>query len=333
MQRIGLVASGFMAETHANCYQDISDAEVVAVASVDEDRNDFAAEHTPNANVYGDAEQMMDDADITVVDICSPTPTHRPFIEAAVDRGYSVFCEKPLARTAADADAIVDVVEDADITFMTGHVLRYFPEYREAKRRIDAGEIGTPGTLTTERLASPPRYGTNSWFSDKDKSGGVLLDMAIHDFDYLRWVVGEIDRVFARTAEWDDDDHLHQHSSVILRFEDESVGHVEASWAYPDGSPFVTTYELAGDEGLLEFDARDENAVRVSGGVKGTNAPASPLAKSPYTKELEHFIDCVQNGREPDITPNDARQAVKIALAAIESSERGEPVSPAEVSS
>lgn len=330
MQRIGLVGSGFMATTHANSYQEISDAEVVAVASLDENREVFAAEHAPGAEVYADAEEMMDDADVTAVDVCTPTPTHRLLVEAAAERGLDAFCEKPLARTAADADAIVDAVENAGVTFMTGHVLRYFPEYAEAKRRIDAGEIGTPGTLSTERLSSPPRYGSDSWFGDKDKSGGVLLDMAIHDFDYLRWVVGEVERVFARTTEWDDG-HLNQHSSVLLRFEDGATGNVEASWGYPEGSPFVTSYELAGDEGLLEFDARDENAIRVSGGAEGTKAPASPLAKSPYTRELEHFVECVETGRDPDITPNDAREAVRIALAAIESAERGEPVSPAEV--
>lgn len=330
MQRIGLVGSGFMATTHANSYQEIPDAEVVAVASLADDREGFAAEHTPEADVYSDAETMMDEANITVVDVCTPTPTHRPLVEASAERGLDTFCEKPLARTAADADAIVEAVEDAGITFMTGHVLRYFPEYAEAKRRIEAGEIGTPGTLSTERLSSPPRYGSNSWFGDKDQSGGVLLDMAIHDFDYLRWVVGDVERVFARTAEWDDG-HLNQHSSVLLRFEDGATGNVEASWGYPEGSPFVTSYELAGDEGLLEFDARDENAIRVSGGAEGTKAPASPLAKSPYTAELEHFVTCVETGTEPDISPDDARQAVRIALAAIESAERGEPVAPAEV--
>ncbi|SIR75873.1 Predicted dehydrogenase [Haladaptatus litoreus] len=330
MQRIGLVGSGFMAMTHATSYQEITDAEVVAVASLDDDRETFAAENTPDADVYNDAEQMIAEADITAVDICTPTPTHRPFVEVAVDHGLNVFCEKPLARTVEDADAIVDTVSNTSITFMTGHVLRYFPEYVEAKRRIDAGEVGTLGTFHTERFSSPPRYGTNSWFGDKEQSGGVLLDMAIHDFDYLRWVVGDVDRVFARTTEWDDG-HLNQHSSVLLRFEDGTAGQVEASWGYPEGSPFITSYELAGDEGLLEFDARDENSIRISGGAAGTNAPVSPLAKSPYTKELEHFIDCAENGCDPDISPDDARQAVRIALAAIESSERGEPVSPMEV--
>lgn len=331
MHRIGLVGSGFMATTHANSYQEIADTKVVAVASLDNKREQFADEHTQGAEVYADAEQMMDDADITVVDVCTPTPTHRPLVEDAAERGIDTFCEKPLARTAEGSDAIVEAVKEAGITFMTGHVVRYFPEYLEAKQRIDAGEIGTLGTLHTERLSSPPRYGSNCWFGDKSQSGGVLLDMAIHDFDYLRWVAGEVNRVFARTAEWDDG-HLNQHSSVVLRFEDGTVGHVEASWGYPEGSPFITSYELAGNEGMLEFDSRDENTVRISGGLEGANAPSSPLTKSPYTAELEHFLDCIENDNDPDISPNDAREAVNIALAAIESSERGEPVSPAEVS-
>ena len=330
MERIGLVGTGFMGTTHANSYQEIDEAEIAAVASLDDERYTFAEEQTANADVYEDAAEMMSDADVTAVDICTPTPTHRPLVEAAAERGLDVFCEKPLARTTTDADAIVEAVTDADVTFMTGHVLRYFPEYVEAKRRIDAGEVGSLGTLHTERLSSPPRYGTNSWFGDTEQSGGVLLDMAIHDFDYLRWIAGDVDRVFARTASWDDG-HLNQHSSVTLRFENGVVGHVEASWGYPEGTPFTTSYEFAGDEGLLEFDSRDENSVRVSGGAEGTNAPSSPLATSPYTLELEHFVDCVSNGTEPDISPDDARQAVRIALAAIESSERGEAVSPAEV--
>lgn len=330
MQRVGLVGSGFMATTHVSSYQEIADAEVVAVASHDENREEFVAEHAPNADVYYDPEEMMDDTDITVVDVCTPTPTHRPFVEAATDLNLNVFCEKPMARTITDADAIVEAVEDAGVKFMTGHVLRYFPAYVEAKRRIDAGEIGTPGTLRTERLSSPPRYGTENWFSDKEQSGGVLLDMAIHDFDYLRWIAGDVKRVFTCITEWDNE-HLHQHAVVHLRFEDGIVGHVEASWAYPDDTPFTTAYEFSGDEGMLEFDTRNDNSVCIAGTIGESDVPSSPLAKSPYTMELEHFIDCVENGTDPDITLQDAREAVRVSLAAIESGERGEPIPLVEV--
>ncbi|WP_363466791.1 Gfo/Idh/MocA family protein [Halogeometricum borinquense] len=330
MQRVGLVGSGLMATTHANSYQEIDDAEVVAVASHGENRDEFAAEHAPGADVYYDPEEMMDDADVTVIDACTPTPTHRPLIEAAADRGLDAFSEKPMARTVEDAEAVVNAVEESGITFMTGHVLRFFPEYAEAKRRIDDGEIGTPGTLRAERLSSPPRYGTENWFSDKSQSGGVLLDMAIHDFDFLRWVAGDVERVFTRTAEWDND-HLHQHAAVHLRFEDGTVGQVETSWAYPEDTPFTTAYEFAGSEGMLEFDSRDEHSIRISGTADDANVPASALKTSPYTAELRHFVDCLESGTEPKISPQDAREAVKISLAAIESGERGEPVELSEV--
>lgn len=330
MQRIGLVGSGYMATTHATSYQDISGATVTAVASLGENRETFAGEHAEGAAVYDDAEQMMDEADVTAIDVCTPTPTHRSLVEAAAERGLDVFCEKPMARTIEGADAVVETVERTGVTFMTGHVLRFFPEYAEAKRRIDAGEIGRPGTLRAERLSSPPTYGSDNWFGDKASSGGVLLDMAIHDFDFLRWVAGDVDRVFTRTAEWENG-HLKQHAVVHLRFEDGTRGHVEASWAYPDDSPFTTAYEFAGSEGMLEFSTRDDHSLRISGVADGAHVPNSPLTENPYTRELRHFVDCAEGGASPDITPDDAREAVRIALAAIESGERGEPVRPSEV--
>jgi UDP-N-acetylglucosamine 3-dehydrogenase len=331
MQQVGLVGSGFMATTHANSYLELPNAEVVAVASVGENRTTFAEEYTPDADVYTDAEEMMDSTEISIVDICTPTPTHQSIIEAAAERGFDVFCEKPMARTLEGAESVVDTVDRTGITFMTGHVLRFFPEYTEAKRRIDAGEIGTPGTLRTERISSLPRYGVDNWFSDTDQSGGVLLDMAIHDFDFLRWVAGDVERVFTRLAEWNND-HLKQHAVAILRFENGTIGHVEASWAYPEDTPFTTAYEFAGSEGLLEFDTRNENSLRISGVADETRVPQRPLVTNPYTRELGHFIDCVEQGDDPDITPDDAREAVRIALCAIESGERGEPITLSEVS-
>ncbi|WP_101296814.1 Gfo/Idh/MocA family protein [Halegenticoccus soli] len=330
MQQVGLVGSGFMAATHANSYQHIPDAEVTAVASLDESRDAFVEEHVPEADVYADAEEMMDAADVSVVDVCTPTPSHRPLVEAAAERGLDVFCEKPMARTLEEAAAVIDATERTGVTFMTGHVLRYFPEYAEAKRRIDAGEIGAPGTLRAERLSSPPAHGSDNWYSDKERSGGVLFDMAIHDFDFLRWVAGDVERVFTRSAEWENG-LLKQHAVVLLRFEDGPIGHVEASWAYPEDTPFTTAYEFAGDEGSLEFDTREDDSLRVPGGAGEAHIPRSPLATDPYTRELDHFIACVEGGADPDITPEDAYEAIRIAVAAVESAESGEPVYLSEV--
>lgn len=327
MQRVGVVGSGYMADTHAERYAELPDAEVVAVASTSDGLDAFAAEH--DAAAYADFEAMLDDADLTAVDVCTPTPTHEEYVLPAIDRGLAVFCEKPLARTLDAADRIAAAAADADAPVMVGHVLRFFPEYLTAKERIDAGEVGEPGTLRAERLSPPPNHG--SWFTDREQSGGVLLDMAIHDFDYLRWVAGDVERVFARRSAWENH-ALWEHAAVDLRFESGAVGHVEASWAYPEDAPFATTFEFAGDEGSLEFDAREEHAVRFYGeSTDATDPAANAYETDPYARELAHFAECAETGAEPDVGVGDAREAVRIALAAIESAKRGAPVRISEV--
>lgn len=331
MQQVGLVGSGLMATTHAERYRSITEAEVVAVASLDDNLPEFVSQHAPKADAYRDAETMFDEADVSVVDLCTPTPTHQPLVEAAAKRGLGIFCEKPIARTMDGANAIVEAVHEADVPFMTGHVLRYFPEYETAKERIDRGEIGTPSILRTERLATPPTYGSDGWFADTDQSGGALLDLAIHDFDLLRWVAGEVDHVFARASTWNDDGVHREHAAVTLRFENGALGFVEVSWAYGDDAPFTMTYEFAGDEGLLEFDSRAESSLQLSSVGDNLDVPSATLQSDPYTRELRHFIDCAESGDEPAITPEDGREALRIALAAIESSETNKPVSVEEV--
>lgn len=330
MQRVGLIGSGVMATTHASSYAEIPDATVAAVASVGDNLESFAADN--DADAYEDPEAMMDEADITMVDVCTPTPTHNPFARAGAERDYPVFCEKPMTRTMAEADELVEVADETGVPFMVGHVLRFFPSYVAAKERIDAGELGQLGTLRAERLSPAPKYGTENWFNDREQSGGVMLDMAIHDFDYLRWVAGEVERVFTRAERWEDEDFRYEHAGVDLRFADGTRGYVEASWGYPDGTPFTTDFEFAGDDGSLEFDSREENAVRFYGESGDNMDPAaSAFRKSPYTRELEHFVECVETGAEPKVDPREAREAVRISLAAIESAERGEPVAIEEV--
>ena len=332
MQRVGLIGSGVMATTHAGSYTEIDDAEIVAIASTGDNLDEFATEHAPEAETYDDAETMLAEADITMVDVCTPTPTHHGLATAAAERDLAVFCEKPMTRTMAQADDLVETIAETGVPASVGHVLRFFPSYLTAKERIDAGELGELGTMRAERLSSPPKYGADNWFSDVEQSGGVVLDMGIHDLDYLRWVVGEVDRVFARSEEWDADGHRYQHAGVDLRFEDGTVGYVEASWGYPDEMDFTTAFEFAGDDGSLEYDTRDERPVDFTGDTGGEMDPAAGAFRvSPYTRELRHFVECVETGTEPAVTVEDGREAVRIALAANESAERGEPVQVAEV--
>ncbi|MFB6138993.1 MAG: Gfo/Idh/MocA family protein [Halosimplex sp.] len=328
MHEIGLIGSGFIAGLHAGAYADVDDAEIVAVASK-EDASEFAERHAPEAALYDDAEALLDERDPDVVDVCVPTDQHRAVVETAVERGHDVLCEKPIARTLADARAMADLVAERDATFMVGHLLRFYPQYRRAKELIADGGVGEPAVANATRVGPYPDYCWDNWFADPERSGGVLLDLSIHDFDYLRWLLGEVERVYTQSARWRDDGSLMDHAVAVLRFESGAVAHVTGSWAQPESRPFGFSLEVAGDEGLVEYDG--DGAVSVEWYGDGGDEREAATGVDPMRREIEHFLECVETGETPEITVEDAIEAVRISLAAIESSERGEPVAVAEV--
>ena len=183
MLRIGLVGSGFMAQTHLDRYREMANATVAAVASR-ADAAAFVAENDLDAATFVDAATMMD-TDIDAVDICTPTPTHRRFVEAAATKGLDAFCEKPLALTLEDATAVAEAVSKTGITLMIGHVLRFFPGYREIHAAVADGQVGAPGTVRARRVSPFPDWA--DWYTDTDRSGGVFHDLAVHEFDFCRW--------------------------------------------------------------------------------------------------------------------------------------------------
>ena len=324
MVRIGMVGSGFMAETHLAAYRGIDGADVVAVAAPNT-AEEFVAEAGLSAETYGSAEELMDEADVDALDVCSPTPTHRPVVTAAAERGIDAFCEKPIAGNLEDAQVIADVAENAGITLMVGHVLRFFPQYERARDVVEDGGIGDPGVARARRLSPFPSWGHGNWYADRDSSGGVLVDLAIHDLDYVRWVFGEVDRVFARRSVWEEGEHGH----VTLRFENGAAAYVDASWGLPPGQELTQSFELAGSDGLVEFDGDDAALTfRTAEETQVTN----PVAKDGYRRQLEAFVESVETRSEPSVTAEDAIAALRLSLAANRSAETGRPVAPEEVS-
>ncbi|WP_137290797.1 Gfo/Idh/MocA family protein [Natronorubrum halophilum] len=323
MTRIGVVGSGFMAETHVDAYDRIDDATVTAIASP----NTAAAfvERTGlEATTHGSVEALLDDADVDVVDICSPTPTHHPIVETAAERGVDVFCEKPIAGSLEDAQAIADAADNADISLMIGHVLRFFPQYERINRVVDDGGVGDPGVARARRLSPFPDWGSKNWYADRDCSGGVLVDLAIHDLDFLRWVLGDVNRVYARRSVWEDGEHGH----VTMRFENGAVGYVEASWGLPSSQELTHSFELAGDDGLLEFDGEGAAVVKMS---EGGTETASPVVADGYQRQLEAFLESVRTGTEPPVTAEDAIETLRLAIAANRSATENRPVALEEV--
>jgi len=330
MMQLGIVGAGFMAETHADRYDAIPGAEVSAVASPNT-AEAFVADKGINATAYADAEEMYEDAEVDAVDICTPTHTHESLVIGAAERGLDIICEKPLARYISEAERITDAVDDAGITAMVGHVIRFFPEYAQMREQALSGLIGEPGVARARRLSPFPDWGRDNWFGSDEASGGVFLDMMVHDFDYLRWLFGDVKRVFGRLRTMDD----RQHGHAVLRFEDGSIGYVEGSTAQPTERGFRTDLEIAGDGGLLEYENTDPEPIEIvseaeSAGAIG-NLPERQLEKDAFLLQLEAFVDSVENGTEPPVSLADATEAMRISLAAKRSAAEGRAVDPAEV--
>lgn len=329
MKKIGILGTGAIAHWHARCWERMPNANLVGYF----DLNQAAA--TEFSEKYGGVAYTSQDEfleNVDLVDVCTPATAHLPCVLAAAKAGKPVTCEKPLARHLHQCQQIVDGCEAAGVPLFIAHVVRFFPQFEGAKQAIDKGDIGTPAVIRTVRAGAFPRGLNDTYYGDFAKSGGVIMDLGIHDIDYQRWVCGEVERVFARGLSFDQLDQC-DHALITLRFESGAIGHIECSWAHPPGQ-FRTALEIAGDGGLIEWDSVHRQAVTArfkESTTPSTNehqSAASPTAPQddPYYKELAHFLDHVENGTPLRVTPHDALMAVKVSLAAIESVRTGQPV-------
>ena len=313
--RVALIGAGTMGGWHARQWAALPEAEIVGVL---DPRSDAAEAIGP---AYTDWNTLLAQAKPDIIDICTPTPLHRDAVERAAAAGKALFVEKPLARTLTDCDAIVAAVARAGVPAMSGHVVRFFPEYAEAKRQVDAGAVGTPAAIRTARMGGMPDLaGRPNWYADPAQSGGVTLDLILHDFDWLRWTFGPVQRVFAKGRL--------DYALVTLRFLSGAMAHVTGSWAHPGG--FRTTLEVAGDAGLIEHDSARSAplsaAVRsVGGGVAIPQSPMNP-ADDPYFLELKAFVQALAAGTPPPVPVEEGREAARIGLAALESIETAKVV-------
>jgi UDP-N-acetylglucosamine 3-dehydrogenase len=308
-----------MGGVHLNAYANIPDAEVVGVA--DPSRESAASgARLAGAQPYSSYQELVAAEDVDVVDICLPTAFHKNLAVKAARDGKHVILEKPIARTIEDAAEILEAFSGGGPRLFVGHVVRFFPEYVGIKEKIDAGELGTIGVVRTSRR-SPFLRGWNDWYADWRVSGGVLVDLVIHDFDFLRWALGDVERVYARGVLGREYNRL-DYALVTLRFEGGAIAHVEAHWGYP--GPFNYSIEVAGSRAILTTDSTEPATLDLVGSAD--QVPNLASGTSPYERELAHFVRCIATGEESVVKPEDAYEALRISLAATESIVEGKPV-------
>ncbi len=325
--KIGIIGVGAMGGTHAAAWRETK-AEIVGfVATSEEHARPLAKQY--GAKTYPDLAAMLPHID--VVDVCTPTHLHHEMVLQAATAGVDIICEKPLARTVAEGQEMIRACKDAGVKLLVAHVVRFFPEYVRAKQMVESGKLGDVAVVRLKRNVFRPRKIEDNWFLDFERSGGMILDLMIHDFDYARWVAGPVKTVFCKHI-GDPTVSPGDHALAILTHENGAISHVEGSWAYPPPT-FRTQFEIAGSGGLLVHDSDASAPISVyrhkdeedeAGEVP---VPASPLLESPYTTQLKAFYNHLVSDAPLPLTAADGLAALQIALAAIESTQTGRPIS------
>lgn len=324
MKRVGIIGAGTMGGAHAYAWGGTG-AQLVGFYDLDPEAASRAAAAV-GATTFPSRQALFDAVDI--VDVCVPTYAHKDNVIAAAGAGKHVVSEKPMALSVEDCAEMIRAAESNNVRLFIAQVVRFFPEYATAKRLIDDGTIGRLGVVRLRRGGSNPGDGAKKWFAQEYLSGGVILDLMVHDIDYARWIGGDVERVYCRRFLGTAGDY----ALVTLRYKSGAMAHLEGSWAYPTGM-FRTGFDIAGNDGLLRFSSDDTAPLRLhlkdeAAAKAGVVVPSSPLdpADQPYHRELEHFVSCLLSGEEFLVTARDAMAAVQIALAARQSALSGQPV-------
>jgi predicted dehydrogenase len=319
---VAVLGAGFMGSTHARALRTIDGVRVKTIYAHSPDRG------KPLADELGviftqTVEDIFSDPEIEAIDICLPTPWHREMSERAIAAGKHVLLEKPLALNLEDADALVALAERTDRVFMIAHVLRFWPEYAELHRLANTGDYGKPVNALAYRRQAYPAWST--LFSNADLTGGAIVDMLIHDFDALNWVLGEPVAVSARGRRHPEYGGFDQ-AQVLIEYADGRSALVDGGMLMPDSYPFSSSLQVLLERGALEYHFQaGGRSVEMGQGVNrlmrypGEGEPELvPCEQTdPYRNELAYFIECIRTDAPPArATPNDARLALKVALAA-----------------
>jgi len=328
--RMGLIGAGRMGRVYANTLAfSVSEVDLVAVADIDSKTCEEVAASYRVKYHYNDYQKLLERDDIDAVAIVTPTATHAEVIKAAAAAGKHIFSEKPLAQTLEMCDEAIAAVAAAGVKLQIGFMRRFDPAYAMAKKKIDEGAIGTP-VLFRSTGRDPKR--TSLEFARRENSGGLIMDMGVHDFDLARWLMGsEVLRVsteggclvYPELKEVGDIDN----AVINLKFASDAIGNIDLSRNAVYGYDVRT--EVLGSEGGLLIGKLQQTAtlVMTRQGVTHDTIPYfMERFGDAYAAEIRDFVACILEDRQPSVTGQDARQATAIGIAANLSLDEGRPV-------
>lgn len=294
---VAVVGAGRMGQAHATAWARLG----VPVRWAVSPRRRPQLRDAPDARWATSLADALADPDVTIVSVCTPTPSHAPLAIEALDAGRHVLLEKPIALTVDDARRVAAAASRTPGTLMVAHVVRFFPGYAALAARVAAGSVGRPRVVRASRISDAP-VGYD-WLEDEERSGGMLVDFAIHDIDQANVHLG---RAVAVTCVPLPGDGFGAPVATTIEYADGGVAQLLHASDLPAGVPFRSTLEVVGDAAV---------------------DTAETSAGEAFVEQARHFLECAERGAEPTRAPVAAAvEALAVALAARESGRTGRRV-------
>ena len=328
MIRAGVIGAGSMGRQHVRIYNELAGVELVAVADVDEDTARNVAQRY-KVDWYSDHRDMLDQAKVDAVSVVVPTCMHHRVAVDVIARGAHLLVEKPIAGAAEEAQDIVDRASERGVKLMVGHVERFNPAIVELRRRLDLGELGRVFQLHARRLGP---------FPERVRDVGVVIDLATHDLDVMRYLTGsEAVRIYAETEHEIQTDHEDLLCGLV-KFANGTIGVLNINWLTPTK---IRELSVTGERGMFLANyltqdlyyyesSRSESGWEMLGVLRGVGdgnmVRLTIDTKEPLRAELESFVEAIVHDREPLVTGSDGLAALVLAQWIVESGETNRAV-------
>jgi predicted dehydrogenase len=312
---------------HAMVLSEMEGTELVAVADLKKDITTHLSDQL-DVNGYLDGMQLLEEEPLDFVCICLPPAMHLRFTREASKRGIHVFCEKPMAPTLADCDGMIEACRSNEVKLMIGQKKRFSPAFQFIKNKTE-GDFG-PIRWASLRYACG-QVGMD-WFWDEEDGGGPLLENSVHAFDMLRYLIGEVDRVYAEGGNAFNPGRAPQldTAAVSIRFKNDAVASVAVGQAWEWGFAQESSY-FAHDEALVELTGTFDNPEHLHYVLRSDPEETIKLDRPEhdlFQLELDHFAQCIRGGTRPLVTGREGRRSIAVCLAVKESVRTGEPIAP-----
>jgi len=337
MLKVGIAGFGFMGRTHYQCWKKVEGAEVAAICDVnpniEEDTKkavgnigDTSAQvDFGNLNLYTDFDEMLAREKLDAVSITLPTYLHPDTSIKALAAGVNVMCEKPMALTAKACKGMIAEAKRSRKILQIGHCVRFWPEYAKAKKIIDSGRYGKVIAATFQRLGSAPTWSIDNWFLDEQRSGGVALDLHIHDTDYVQYLFGMPKAVCSVGAKNPAGGMLHISTQYL--YDNDTAITAEGGWAMMPSFGFEMSFNIAMEKATLVYDLTRQPAFKVCP-AKGDVFTPEVEEGDGWFLQIAHFARAVSGEKVKEITTlTQSMNSVKIVEAEKQSASKGKCVS------